>query len=200
MEMRLNKLMSDCGLCSRREADKFIEMGRVTVNGQQPTIGQKVTEEDIVLVDGEQIRMGKHSQAGTIRALGSVKLQNLVDGVDDRHPRAKNSKPSGLRSSRPSAPAQGESSTGERREHFGRYNKYAAARKAAKARGEEGGKPKSDKEKRLQEAMQPKFGRSLSRSAVAQRMAASLKSAALRKTSRNNPINKAKRNARREQR
>lgn len=73
-------------------------------------------------------------------------------------------------------------------------------REAAKARGEEGGKPKSDKEKRLQEAMQPKFGRSLSRSAVAQRMAASPKSAALRKTSRNNPINKAKRNARREQR
>ncbi len=200
MEMRLNKLMSDCGLCSRREADKFIEMGRVTVNGQQPAIGQKVTDEDIVLVDGEQIRMGKHSKAGTIRALGSVKLQNLVDGVDDRHPRVKNVKPSGPRSSRPSASARGEHSTGERREHFGRYNKYAAARKAAKERGEEGSKPKSDKEKRLQEAMQPKFGRSLSRSAVAQRMAASPKSAALRKTSRNNPINKAKRNARREQR
>lgn len=198
--MRLNKLMSDCGLCSRREADKFIEMGRVTVNGQQPTIGQKVTDEDIVLVDGEQIRMGKHSKAGTIRALGSVKLQNLVDGVDDRHPRVKNVKPSGPRSSRPSASARGEHSMGERREHFGRYNKYAAARKAAKERGEEGSKPKSDKEKRLQEAMQPKFGRSLSRSAVAQRMAASPKSAALRKTSRNNPINKAKRNARREQR
>ena len=45
--------------------------------------------------------------------------------------------------------------------------------------------------------MQPKFGKSLSRSAVAQRMAASPKSASLRKTSRNNPINKAKRIARR---
>ena len=31
MEVRLNKLISDSGLCSRREADKFIEEGRVTV-------------------------------------------------------------------------------------------------------------------------------------------------------------------------
>ena len=34
MEVRLNKLISDSGLCSRREADKFIEEGRVTVNGK----------------------------------------------------------------------------------------------------------------------------------------------------------------------
>ena len=45
----------------------------------------------------------------------------------------------------------------------------------------------------LKEALQPKFGKSLSRSAVAQRLVASPKSAALRKTSRNNPINNAKR-------
>ena len=43
MEVRLNKLISDSGLCSRREADKFIEEGRVTVNGSLPHIGQKVT-------------------------------------------------------------------------------------------------------------------------------------------------------------
>ena len=36
MEVRLNKLISDSGLCSRREADKFIEEGRVTVNGPDP--------------------------------------------------------------------------------------------------------------------------------------------------------------------
>ena len=39
MEVRLNKLISDSGLCSRREADKFIEEGRVTVNGSLPHIG-----------------------------------------------------------------------------------------------------------------------------------------------------------------
>ena len=51
MEVRLNKLISDSGLCSRREADKFIEEGRVTVNGSLPQVGQKVTEADIVMLD-----------------------------------------------------------------------------------------------------------------------------------------------------
>ena len=72
MEVRLIKLLSDSGLCSRREADIFIEMGRVTVNGQLPSIGQKVTETDIVLVDGEQVRFGKHSVAGTIKAAPGI--------------------------------------------------------------------------------------------------------------------------------
>ncbi|MFS2740379.1 hypothetical protein AAH058_10540, partial [Parabacteroides merdae] len=47
----------------------------------------------------------------------------------------------------------------------------------------------------LKEALRPKFGKSLGRSAVAQRLASSPKSAALRKTSKNNPLNKAKRAA-----
>ena len=59
MELRLNKLISDSGLCSRREADKFIEMGRVTVNGKAPVIGKKVTEKDVVLVDGNRVNIGK---------------------------------------------------------------------------------------------------------------------------------------------
>ena len=78
-EIRLNKLMSDSGLCSRREADKFIEMGRVTVNGKQPQVGQKVTENDEVLVDGEPIKVGKYSSSGTIRA-ATRKIENLVMG------------------------------------------------------------------------------------------------------------------------
>ena len=39
MEIRLNKLISEAGVCSRREADNFIEMERVTVNGKQPHVG-----------------------------------------------------------------------------------------------------------------------------------------------------------------
>ena len=68
MEVRLNKFLSDSGLCSRREADKFIEMGRVTVNGSFPTIGQKVTEADIIQVDEETIPWGKRIQGRTIQA------------------------------------------------------------------------------------------------------------------------------------
>ena len=46
---RLNKFISDTGFCSRREADKLIEQGLVTVNGQVGTLGTKVSEQDQVL-------------------------------------------------------------------------------------------------------------------------------------------------------
>ena len=46
MDIRLNKFISDSGLCSRREADKFIEMGRVTVNGKTVLVPQISMETD----------------------------------------------------------------------------------------------------------------------------------------------------------
>ena len=48
MEVRLNKLISDSGLCSRREADKFIEEGRVTVNGKPAKASVNVKAGDII--------------------------------------------------------------------------------------------------------------------------------------------------------
>ena len=75
MEVRLNKLISDSGLCSRREADKFIEEGRVTVNGSLPHIGQKVTEADIVMLDDIQVRIGKHTGKQTSSA--RINIQEL---------------------------------------------------------------------------------------------------------------------------
>ncbi len=52
---RLNKFISETGYCSRREADKLIEQGRVTVNGELPLLGEKVTPEDHIEVDGTSI-------------------------------------------------------------------------------------------------------------------------------------------------
>jgi len=52
---RLNKLISDSGFCSRREADKLIEQGRVTVNGKIPEAGLKVTAKDKVRIDDETL-------------------------------------------------------------------------------------------------------------------------------------------------
>jgi 23S rRNA pseudouridine2604 synthase len=49
----LNKYISDTGLCSRREADKLIEAGRVTINGQTARKGNRVGSGDVVHVDGE---------------------------------------------------------------------------------------------------------------------------------------------------
>lgn len=51
--VRLNKAISDSGLCSRRQADKMIEKGRVTLNGKTAVLGDRVSPEDEVRVDGK---------------------------------------------------------------------------------------------------------------------------------------------------
>ena len=54
--MRLNKHISDSGFCSRREADRLIGEGRVTVNGVRGRVGSEVGEGDEVRIDGEVLR------------------------------------------------------------------------------------------------------------------------------------------------
>jgi 23S rRNA pseudouridine2604 synthase len=53
--VRLNKYISESGRCSRREADKWIEAGRVTCNGIRAVLGTQVSGGDEVRVDGELI-------------------------------------------------------------------------------------------------------------------------------------------------
>ncbi len=52
---RLNKFIGETGYCSRREADKLIEEGRVTINGIVPEMGTKVAPDDEVCIDGKLI-------------------------------------------------------------------------------------------------------------------------------------------------
>ena len=52
---RLNKFIGETGYCSRREADKIIEQGRVTINGIVPELGTKVSPNDEVRIDGKLI-------------------------------------------------------------------------------------------------------------------------------------------------
>lgn len=56
---RINKFLSEVGYCSRREADKLIDAGRVTINGIVPEMGTKIAPEDVVAVDGEEIKNTK---------------------------------------------------------------------------------------------------------------------------------------------
>ncbi len=58
MEYRLNKYISGSGYCSRREADKFIENGNVTVNGKRATVGMRVLPGQKVMVNGLLIENG----------------------------------------------------------------------------------------------------------------------------------------------
>ncbi|WP_418513333.1 23S rRNA pseudouridine(2604) synthase RluF [Corallibacter sp.] len=52
---RINKYLSEVGYCSRREADKLIDAGRVTINGEVPEMGTKIAKTDIVCVDGKEV-------------------------------------------------------------------------------------------------------------------------------------------------
>lgn len=54
-EIRLNKYISEAGECSRRTADKYIEEGRVKINGQVAIMGQKVFPGDEVTLNGKKI-------------------------------------------------------------------------------------------------------------------------------------------------
>jgi 23S rRNA pseudouridine2604 synthase len=53
---RINKYLSESGFCSRREADKLLEEGRITINGIVPEMGTKVSVDDEIRVDGKLIR------------------------------------------------------------------------------------------------------------------------------------------------
>src|SRR5688572_20437517 len=55
--IQLNKYISSSGFCSRREADKLIEQGRVTINGQTAVPTSRVGENDKVAIDDETIRL-----------------------------------------------------------------------------------------------------------------------------------------------
>ena len=63
MDTSLNKYISDSGFCSRREADKYIEQCRVTINGKDAHKGNRVKVGDTVAIDGEAIKKKKQNSA-----------------------------------------------------------------------------------------------------------------------------------------
>jgi len=89
--MRINKYISDTGACSRREADRWVEARRVTINGVVAELGSTVQPGDDVRVDGnpigakpEHVYIALHKPVGiTSTTLQSVK-GNIVDFVN--HP------------------------------------------------------------------------------------------------------------------
>jgi len=62
MATRINKYLSEVGYCSRREADRLILEGEVTINGKIPEIGAKVEDSDQVEVKGEIIEKSKRQK------------------------------------------------------------------------------------------------------------------------------------------
>jgi len=126
MEKRLNKLISDAGICSRREADRYIALGRVTVNGKHPALGTTVTEFDRVMLDDLLVAEGKPRK-------NVVEQPNLAP-LKDSKPIKKNPKTTKPKE----VQTKDEKIPGDSKRHhkplrpgkYVRYNKYAAQRHA----------------------------------------------------------------------
>ena len=82
--MRLNKYLSDAGVCSRREADRLVEEGKILVDGVQATLGMQVTAEQEILVNGKKVEREEkkillvfHKPRG-VECTNSPKVKNNV--------------------------------------------------------------------------------------------------------------------------
>lgn len=82
MDTSLNKYISDSGFCSRREADKYIEQCRVTINGKDAYKGNRVKEGDTVAIDGEPLK--KRKPAAVYLALNKPKGVTCTTDLKDK--------------------------------------------------------------------------------------------------------------------
>lgn len=92
--LRLNKAISDTGFCSRRAADKVIEEGRVTINGKTGVLGDRVTYQDDVRIDGRRIKFKNQDESIYIafnkpRGITCTTENNVKGNIIDyiRHPK-----------------------------------------------------------------------------------------------------------------
>lgn len=87
---RINKYISESGLCSRREADRYIEQGNVYINGKRATAGDQVFPGSLVKVNGQriepreeekQIIIALNKPVGIVSTTESSERHNIVDFV-----------------------------------------------------------------------------------------------------------------------
>ena len=90
--IRLNKFISDTGMCSRRDADRFVEEGRVTVNGKTAELGTRIFPGDHVKVDGKLLRTKEaplyiafNKPVGITCTTDTSEKNNIIDFI--RHPK-----------------------------------------------------------------------------------------------------------------
>jgi len=87
----LNKFISSTGICSRRDAEKFIVAGRVTINGNPTQLGNRVFEGDVVKVDGRALQakpktlyIAFNKPIGIVCTTDSKEKKNIVRAIN--HP------------------------------------------------------------------------------------------------------------------
>ena len=87
---RINKYISESGMCSRREADRFVEQGNVWINGRRATTGDQVVAGDLVKVNGQEIEpqeeedlvlIALNKPVGIVSTTESSEKDNIVEFV-----------------------------------------------------------------------------------------------------------------------
>lgn len=86
--VNLNKYISSTGICSRREAEKYIVEGRVTINGKKTQLGNRVFEGDVVKIDGKALKakpkrvyIALNKPIGIVCTTDSKEKKNIVNFV-----------------------------------------------------------------------------------------------------------------------
>ncbi len=85
-QVRLNKFLSDAGVCSRREADRLTEDGLITVNGEVAYLGMKIDTDAQIKIRGKDIKQEKekvllvlHKPAGIVCTAEKQEKNNVID-------------------------------------------------------------------------------------------------------------------------
>jgi 23S rRNA pseudouridine2604 synthase len=81
--IRINKYISNSGMCSRRDADRYVENGRVLINDMQAEFGAQVFDGDVVKVDGQLI--GQRDETGLV-LLVLNKPVGIITSMDESLP------------------------------------------------------------------------------------------------------------------
>tara|TARA_B100000902_G_C27309491_1_gene917513 strand:- start:2134 stop:2877 length:744 start_codon:yes stop_codon:yes gene_type:complete len=82
---RINKFLSEIGYCSRRNADKLIEQGRVTINGKVPEMGTKISAQDEVKVNGKLVSKPKKKKMVYIAFNKPVGIVCTTDQIREKN-------------------------------------------------------------------------------------------------------------------
>ncbi len=88
--IRLNKYLSDAGICSRRQADRYLEEGKITVDGVKAVMGQKVTADQDIRLMGKKIAKASekkvvlafHKPRGIVCTTQKKEKDNIVDYIN----------------------------------------------------------------------------------------------------------------------
>lgn len=89
-KVRLNKLLSDYGVCSRREADRLVEAGKIYVDGEKAVLGLKVSPDQTIVCNGKHVETSKkknitivfNKPRGIVCTTSKEEKDNIIDYIN----------------------------------------------------------------------------------------------------------------------